>query len=164
MILLQTEDENETILYDYNCSTLTHYTHGICFEPLQEILAFHNCTPNPDGSIQVVVNGEKRAKKIIHSLNIITAKPSCKKAVIPFLCLYLFGVCSDIDNILYITSKTCERIRDVECVKEWEIATALSKYSIDKLPSCVSFPPETMYCEDGPKRTRKKAGISLSLQ
>lgn len=158
ILRVQQEYDNETIIYDYNCSTLTHYTQGICLDPLKEVLAAHNCKPNPDGSIQVVVNGEKRAKQLIQTLNIITAKPSCKEVVVPFLCLYFNGLCSEVDTILYITSDDCKRIRDVDCVKEWELAVNFAKVKGEKLPSCDDFPPIAMTCKDQPRRKRKKSG------
>ena len=152
LIFLQVFSDNETNIFDYNCSTLIRYSKGICVKPLKNILRSNDCKPNRDGSVQVLSNAEKMARKLFHALSAFTSKPACKKTVVPFLCLYLFGVCGGIDTILYITSGICKRVRDVDCVDEWKLASALADSKGEILPDCDQFPPVVINCKDKVKR------------
>ena len=82
-------------------------------------------------------NDESTAKQILFGLgDFITPSPECRELVVPFLCLYLFGL-YDMSGISIIGQ--CEEIRDVVCFTEW--ATAL-RYGID-LSDCGIFPMES---------------------
>ena len=87
-------------------------------------------------------NDESTASQILLGLNIINLSPECRELVVPFLCLYLFGLCDTSGSFIQPTIGQCEEIRDVVCRTEW--ATAL-RFGID-LPDCGIFPMESPSC------------------
>ena len=102
-----------------------------------------NCDTDIGGSILVQQNDESTASQILLGLdNFIKLSPECRELVVPFLCLYLFGLCDMSGIFIQPTIGQCEEIRDVVCRTEW--ATAL-RFSID-LPDCEIFPMESPSC------------------
>ena len=102
-----------------------------------------NCDTDIGGNILVQQNDESTASQILFGLdNFIKPSPECRELVVPFLCLYQFGLCDTSGIFIQPTIGQCEEIRDVVCRTEW--ATALG-YGID-LPNCEIFPMESPSC------------------
>ena len=104
-----------------------------------------NCDTDLGGNILVQQNEEESiASQILLRLdNFIKPSPECRELVVPFLCLYQFGLCDMSGIIIQPTIGQCEEIRDVVCPTEW--ATAL-RFGID-LPDCGIFPTESSSCQ-----------------
>ena len=102
-----------------------------------------NCDTDLEGNILVKQNDESTASQILLGLdNFIKPTPECRELVVPFLCLYQFGLCDMSGIFIQPTIAQCEEIRDVVCRTEW--ATAL-RFGID-LPDCGIFPMESPSC------------------
>ena len=101
-----------------------------------------NCDTDLGGNILVTQNDESTASQMVFGLSIIKPSPECRELVVPFLCLYLFGLCDMLGIFIQPTIGQCEEIRDVVCTTEW--ATAL-RFGID-LPDCGIFPKESLSC------------------
>ena len=108
------------------------------------VLRSKGCQPNPDGTVYVISNEEEQALLYLSQINLIGVTAACKKAVVPFLCLYLFGLCGGYNNFIHPTIQSCEKVRDVSCATEWKYATALGAY----LPECRYFPNSVSSCTD----------------
>ena len=80
--------------------------------------------------------------RIIYALDLYI-KPSddCRKAVVPLLCMYYFGLCGR-DNVDYrLTAAECKEVRESTCQSEWKTAQRLLKFSGPQsmLPDCSSL-------------------------
>ena len=64
-------------------------------------------------------------------------KPSheCREKVVPFLCLFTFGLCQNGINY-WPTIDECVDIRDVTCKSEWSRASDLLSSLGQQLPDC----------------------------
>ncbi len=108
-------------------------------------LKLKGCLPGPDGSIDVLSDEEEQATEYMSQINLIGVNAACKKDVIPFLCLFLFGLCGGYNSFIHPTVETCERVRDVSCREEWKIAKKLGAHY---LPECKFFPDHVSNCFD----------------
>ena len=135
MNTLTVERNNQT------CST-TLIQNSVCKNSLVDILSSMNCDTDLRGSILVQQNDESTASRIVFGLNIINPSPECRELVVPFLCLYLFGLCDMSGIFIQPTIGQCEEIRDVVCRTEWVTALRLG---ID-LPDCENFRMESQSC------------------
>ena len=63
--------------------------------------------------------------------NIVTEE--CNKAAQPLLCHYTYPVCAHNESYQFPTREECQRVRDVSCATEWQIALAIMP---DTLPNC----------------------------
>ena len=126
------------------CSSSQPYTvtNGICQTPLTSILLSMNCVLDREGNILVLQNEESTASELISGLEFLQPSDACRKAVVPFFCLYLFGLCDESGVSIQPTSGQCKEIRDVLCSREW--ATAVSFEF--PLPDCNIFPDESAAC------------------
>ena len=129
------------------CSDQLQYaaTSGICQKELSKILTSSNCPPNLESNIFVMRNEEARAAQLINGLDYIGASVECKMKAVPFLCLYLLGLCGESDeSAVYIqpTTSQCEEIRDTICQQQWKIIEGFNF----GLPDCASFPPKASSC------------------
>ena len=82
---------------------------------------------------------ETRASQLLPLLNFLNPSAACSEAVVPFLCVFLFGLCDSSGVSIQPTSTQCEQIRDVLCPDEWMVA---SQFDDVELPDCNSFPAE----------------------
>ncbi len=62
------------------------------------------------------------ARNAILNLTLLDPSPSCKMELAGFICLSLFGVCTDGGEVVRPSSGQCERLRTEVCVSEWETA------------------------------------------
>ena len=77
-------------------------------------------------------------------------KPSdkCRDAVIPFLCLYTFGLCGEDGREYQPTEAQCSDIRDNLCESEWQRAASLLALSEQPpLPDCSSLDDNGLTCD-----------------
>ena len=102
------------------------------------------CAAATEDGIAVISNEDEQATGYISQINLIGVTATCKKEVIPFLCLYLFGLCGGYNSFIHPTVHTCKKVRDVSCPEEWKYALALGAY----LPECKYFPDEVSRCHD----------------
>ena len=87
---------------------------------------------------------EMQAMQLVNGLSFIRASPECEKAVLPFLCLYLFGLCDSNGTLYRPSSMDCETISTDVCEREWMAATNILGQSA--LPQCESLPVESLTC------------------
>ena len=113
---------------------------GVCQAELENYLLSMNCEV---GDTPLVLNdGESVAVELVLALdNFLSPSPECREAVVPFLCLFLFGLCDTSGLSLQPTSAQCLDIRDRLCVEEWRLAAMLQD-----LPDCESLPSEQVLC------------------
>ena len=84
---------------------------------------------------------ENTASQLLPLLNLLRPSAACTEAVVPFLCVFLFGLCDSSGVSIQPTSVQCEQIRDVLCPDQWRQAALV----VD-LPDCSSFPVEQHSC------------------
>ncbi len=96
------------------------------------------------GTPLVLRDEESTARQLTAGFSFLNPSPECEEEVVPFLCLFLFGLCDSSGVSLQPTSGQCEHLRDGVCSTEW--STALS-IGVD-LPDCNSFPAEQASCPD----------------
>ena len=124
------------------CPT-TLIQNSVCEKSLVDILSSMNCDTDLGEGILVQQNDESTASQILFGLNnFLNPSPECRELVVPFLCLYQFGLCGMSGIFIQPTIGQCEEIRDVVCRTEW--ATAL-RFGIN-LPDCGIFPTESPSC------------------
>ena len=128
---------------NHTCPT-TLIQNSVCKNSLVEILSSINCdTADLGGNILVQQNDESTASQILLRLdNFLNPSPECRELVVPFLCLYQFGLCDMSGIFIQPTIGQCEKIRDVVCRNEW---TTVLRFGID-LPDCGIFPTESPSC------------------
>ena len=85
-----------------------------------------------------------QAMQLLNGLSFISASPECEKAVLPFLCLHLFGLCDSNGTLYHPSSMDCETISTEVCQREWTAATNL--LGQETLPRCESLPEESLEC------------------
>ncbi len=115
---------------------------GVCQAPLTSLLLSVNCAPDSDGNILVLQNEESTASQLISGLEFLQPSDACREAVVPFLCLSIFGLCSESGVSIQPTSGRCEEIRDVLCQREWTAAVSFGL----SLPDCNDFLIESASC------------------
>ena len=84
---------------------------AICQTELENILTSSNC-PSDAENVFVVRNEEMRATQLITELTGIGASFECRKNVVAFACLQLFGLCGGSGVFIQPSSNQCEDIRD----------------------------------------------------
>ena len=84
---------------------------------------------------------EDTASQLLPLLNLLRPSAACTEAVVPFLCVFLFGLCDSSGVSIQPTSVQCEQIRDVLCPDQWRQAALV----VD-LPDCSIFPAEQASC------------------
>ena len=138
---------NRTVLTVANnrtaCSNPLHYgsDSSVCLEALEKISLSKYCPLDSNG-LQVMQNKESEAIQLLKGLTFIGASSQCTREALPFLCLLLFGVCSD-EVLIQPTARECRRLQDSVCHDEWKIT---KEYLGDILPDCNGFPVESSSC------------------
>ena len=115
---------------------------GECRAHLTNTLLSLNCDP---GETPLVLRDEEdTASQLLPLLNFLRPSAACTEAVVPFLCVFLFGLCDSSGVSIQPTSVQCEQIRDLLCPDQWRKAALV----VD-LPDCSSFPVEIDSCVVG---------------
>ena len=93
-------------------------------------------------------HAENEIKDLLFALDVLI-KPSdeCRDAVVPFLCLYTFGLCGEYDNDYRPTAAECSNVRDSVCENEWiQAAELLVLYGQPPLPNCSHLDNDGLEC------------------
>ena len=138
-------------------------TSGLCFNKyggshcLLSLKAFAACnSPESEStdlyisnSVMDQISAEAAIGNLISALNLlIQPSDECRSAVIPFLCLYTFGVCGTNSDDYRPTSAQCTEIRDIICESEWRRAEdMLAQFEQPPLPDCSSLGQEGLECD-----------------
>ena len=126
------------------------YTGDVCRD---ELLRQQGCLSDRLGSSDVYISLrdgdnqeelEMQAMQLVNGLSFISASPECEKAVLPFLCLYLFGLCDSNETLYRPSSMDCVTISTGVCEREWMAATNFLGQGA--LPQCESLPVESLTC------------------
>ena len=107
----------------------------MCFLLLDYILE-DSCPQDASESILIVQNDEEKIFFLNQGLQAIKASEDCRREVVPFLCQYFFGLCSDSGYLIQPTSSQCDRIKNSLCQREWKTAVQLGF----ELPHCNNLP------------------------
>ena len=114
-----------------------------------------DCLPDRLGSSDIRISPrdgvdqeelEIQAGLLLNGLSspLISASPECEEAVLPFLCLYLFGLCDSNGTLYQPSSGDCVTISTVVCEREWIAATTILGPEV--LPQCELLPAATIEC------------------
>ena len=122
------------------------YTGRHCLSALQSL---QECLFGDDTVTSIFISNniadqlqlEDEIGNLLFSLDLFI-KPSdeCRSRVIPFLCLYTFGLCGENGITYQPTATQCSDIRDNVCESEWKEANLLlESVGRSALPDCSSF-------------------------
>lgn len=111
------------------------YRGSVCRETLSSCL-----TPDvSDIYVSPSINQEEvenTAHRLTDGLALIGASEDCRIVAMPFLCLYLFGLCdSGTTTANKSSASACLHISTEVCAREWQISSALVP-----LPVCTELP------------------------
>ena len=133
---------------------VNRYTGTHC---LHSLISFATCEVTGDDSVYISnnvldqISAEDSIEQLLFSLETFI-KPSdeCRSAVIPFLCLYTFGVCGVNNDDYRPTVAQCMEIRDSICESEWKKAADLLALTGETpLPDCSSLREQGLECDNG---------------
>ncbi len=138
-----------------SCGETEVYVGEVCREALQGL---QSCLPGDQssGNVSIPASGnqdeiEAQARVLVSALPLLQPTQKCKDAVVPFLCLYLFKLCSDDVNgtLRQPSSQQCRDISSDTCASEWKLAVA--NLGRDVLPDCNSLtePDDLLDCRNG---------------
>ena len=103
-----------------------------------------SCSPHMDGNNQIDIpsNGnqeetEERVMQLSLGFQLLNPSLECMQVAKPFLCLYLFGLCSRGEELLPSPDQ-CETVRSSACAVEWQRAEAI--VGMNQLPQCELLP------------------------
>ncbi len=127
---------------------------GVC---KQHLLVYQNCSSNTtaansslegSGGVVYIPSGQDSQKDCAHEiLTAVTVflRPSaeCEGDLLSYVCLSLFGVCTDSSEVVRPSSGQCERLRTEVCASEWERAEedarTLPPEAADQLFQCATL-------------------------
>ena len=134
-----------------NC--LNEYTGIHCLSTLQALTECESGTGRSAVYTSNLISDQSRAEKEIKDLFFaldVLIKPSdkCRDAVVPFLCLYMFGLCGKNSTTYHPTAADCFNIRDYICEDEWKQAADLAvMYGHPPLPNCSHLSDDGLKCD-----------------
>ncbi len=73
---------------------------------------------------------------------LLSPTPDCKNDLFPYLCLNLFGVCTESGEVVRPSSGQCERLRTEVCATEWVRAEVF----VNSLPAEVAAQFSFLQC------------------
>ena len=140
------------------CPSALSYDGAVCRMELQ---SWRQCLPNADhnGSILVQQDVAQEIENLISALEspFLGASDDCKAAVLPFLCVYFFGLCDSTGKAYRPSSSQCTEISTGVCAREWTIGTSFGI----PLPECSSLPDESVLAETCERETQQTTGDVL---
>ncbi len=127
------------------CAEPLIYTGQTCRNELQERRRYFKRTQTGDNEIYIFssINQsemEENAVILANGLPLLTPSPECSEAFKDFLCLYMFSLCIDGEE-LRASRPECINVSSVICQKEWKMAVAI--LGEGALPSCTKLSNET---------------------
>ena len=112
-----------------------------------ELLSYQGCIIQSDGNENVNIPSgrnqeqtENHVKQLLLWLQFLDTSPECLQAAKPFLCLYMFGLCSS-SGILLPSARECRIVGNDVCAMEWQRAVPLLG---NQLPLCESLPDTSL--------------------
>ena len=139
---------------DGNYTCMVTYVGEHCRGALKSL---QMCIPSQMNTAEIFISNhlddqsalEMDISDLLFGLDIaINPSEECKKRVVPFLCLYTFGLCGESNDNYKPTAAECESIRDVVCQSEWQKANDLLSAFGQRLPDCDSFDADGLYCSN----------------
>lgn len=125
------------------CSPNVIYSQIACQGSL---LALQGCLPGRQQGSDVHVSTtnqeemEMQANQLLDGLNAFNPSPECEAVIQPFLCLYLFGLCSSSGVAYQPSFEECVYISTNACTSEWtHLNNFLMMLELPSLPDCTSF-------------------------
>ena len=85
---------------------------------------------------------ETRTRELLTLLDTLGSSAECKEAVVPLLCMYMFGLCDSSGLYVQPSLEQCVHVKDTLCPNEWAIAR---QFQLD-VPDCEIFPSEQATC------------------
>ena len=114
---------------------------SLCYGHLDNIL--ENICPQDVGeTISIINDGEEIIQQLQQGLDLFGASETCAEKVIPFMCQFKFGLCTDSGYLLQPTSSQCTTLQMEVCQAEWQAAVAFGI----QLPDCNSLPSSPPIC------------------
>ena len=139
-----TQCSERVAVTDKFCSPNVIYSQVACQGSL---LALQGCLPGRQHSSDVHVSTtdqeemEMQANQLLDGLNAFDLSPKCQAVIQPFLCLYLFGLCSSSGVAYQPSFEECVLISTNACTSEWtQLNNFLMMLELPSLPDCTSFP------------------------
>ena len=136
---------------------LHEYTGSHCLNVLK---SYSDCESPARATADVYVSNSVRHQKGVENLVdsflfaldlYINPSDECRKAVIPLLCLYYFGLCGTHNTDYRPTAAQCREVRDSTCQSEWKTAEKLLELSAQQfmLLDCSGLNDEGLECNEG---------------
>ena len=136
-------------LNDSACQQVQIYTGEVCREELTALQACYSgmTTSPPQLSIPTQIDqeeGEKNALLLVNGLSFFNPSPECRRAITPFICLFIFTLCDSDSRLHTILRGDCLELRDNICAAEW--SQALAVLPTGTLPICEDLLESTEEC------------------
>ena len=128
------------------CTQVSEYSGEVCRDELMSLqMCFSGVTSplNIPSSIDQQ-GGESGATTLVNGLSFLNPSQQCSEAIIPFLCLSIFGFCDSNNTLHTILRQDCLDIRDDVCDSVWSQAIAFLGDGV--LPVCEDLPDITVDC------------------
>ena len=119
---------------------------SLCYGHLNNILE-NFCPQDAGDTISIINNEERNIQLLQQGLNFLSASETCSEKVIPFMCQFMFGLCSDSGYLLQPTSSQCTTLQREVCQEEWQAAVMFGI----QLPDCNSLPSSQLLCPSSNK-------------
>lgn len=141
-------NSNETLRKESTCAVPIVYTESVCQEELLSLKSCYIDNNDTDANYPAVATDAhiKDAELALSYLRLGLATDECEAEVVPFLCLYFFGLCDvTTENSYQPSACQCRNLRDRVCKQEWMYAVNFGL----ELPDCdVDFPAKSESCRD----------------
>jgi hypothetical protein len=151
-INVEESDSDAGNVTDDICSN--KYTGTHCLSSLE----FFAACESPDSEVPSVYVGDTITDQamaeadigdLLYALDLlIQPSDECRDAVVPFLCLYTFGMCGMNNDDYRPSAAECIEIRDSICESEWKKAKGLlEEFNQPPLPDCSTLGDEGLDCD-----------------
>ena len=124
------------------------YTGTMCSA---QLLALQSCIPGRESTSVVYISStidqttvESQVSTTINGLGLLQPSMECQAVVVPFLCLFYFGLCDDSGMLYGPSSETCVTLSTDTCQREWAIAVQILGENV--LPMCDTFEETDINC------------------
>ena len=150
MFATHSNSPNVAIVKDNLCKTgISPYSGQLCDSELSSLQTCYSGSPDTPVTVPTVIDqnqGEFNMRSLIIGLRFLNPSPECKKRVMPFVCLHLFGLCDSGGDYRTTLRETCVELRDNICAAEWNLA---AEFLPEVLPVCEDLRDEADECGYG---------------